>query len=299
MRVRNDFERRVRTIPNTWITLADGVRLAARIWLPEDAETDPVPAILEYIPYRKNDGTALRDAEHAPLVRRPRLRGVRVDMRGSGDSDGLLLDEYLQQEQDDALEVIAWLAAQPWCTRPVGIIGISWGGFNGLQIAAQRPPALTASITVCSTDDRYADDVHYMGGCLLGADMLSWASTMLAYNARPPDPARVGERWRELLARAAGGDAAVRRGVDRRTSAATRSGSTARSARTSAPSRCPVYMVGGWADGYTRRRPAPARRLGGPAQGADRPLGAPVPAVGAPGPAIGFLQECCAGGITG
>src|SRR5919108_309286 len=93
--------------------------------------------------------------------------GVRVDLRGTGDSDGILLDEYLPQERDDALEVIAWLAEQPWCSGAVGMIGISWGGFNGLQVAARRPPALQAVISLCSTVDRYADDVHFMGGCLL------------------------------------------------------------------------------------------------------------------------------------
>jgi hypothetical protein len=189
MRIRTDFERRVRTIANTWITLADGTRLAARIWLPDDAETDPVPAILEYIPYRKDDGTATRDAIMHPWFAGHGYAAVRVDQRGSGDSGGLLLDEYLPQEQDDALEVLEWLAARPWCTGRVGIIGKSWGGFNGLQIAARRPPALGGVISVCSTDDRYATDVHYMGGRLLASDMLPWASTMLAFNARPPDPA--------------------------------------------------------------------------------------------------------------
>ncbi len=122
---------------------------------------------------------------------------VRVDMRGSGDSDGILEDEYLPLEQQDGLAILRWLAAQPWCTGKVGIIGKSWGGFNGLQIAALRPPELSAVISVASTDDRYADDVHYMGGCLLAWDMLPWATTMLAYNARPPDPAVVGDSWRE------------------------------------------------------------------------------------------------------
>jgi pimeloyl-ACP methyl ester carboxylesterase len=121
---------------------------------------------------------------------------VRVDLRGSGDSDGILLDEYLPQEQDDALEVFAWLAEQPWCSGAVGMIGISWGGFNGLQAAARRPPALKAVISMCSTDDRYADDVHYVGGCVLGVDMLQWAATMLTLTAMPPDPVAVGEGWR-------------------------------------------------------------------------------------------------------
>src|SRR3954470_10197801 len=118
-------------------------------------------------------------------------------MRGSGDSDGLLLDEYLPQEQSDAVEVIAWLASQPWCTGAVGMMGISWGGFNALQVAALRPPALKAIITLCSTDDRYADDIHYKGGCLINEN-LGWAATMFAYSSRPPDPLIVGERWREM-----------------------------------------------------------------------------------------------------
>ena len=127
---------------------------------------------------------------------------VRVDMRGSGDSDGMLLDEYLPQEQADAVEVIAWLAAQPWCSGTVGMMGISWGGFNALQVASHRPPALKAIITACSTDDRYADDCHFMGGCLLN-NTIAWASTMFAFGAQPPDPDVVGERWREMWLEAA------------------------------------------------------------------------------------------------
>ena len=122
---------------------------------------------------------------------------MRVDLRGSGDSDGILVDEYLTQEQDDALEVIAWLAEQPWCSGTVGMFGISWGGFDGLQVAARRPPALKAVISMCATDDRYSDDVHYVGGCVLAVDMLPWAATMLTLSAQPPDPAAVGEGWRE------------------------------------------------------------------------------------------------------
>ena len=163
-----DFPRKVREIENTWITMPDGVRLAARIWLPEDADDDPVPAILEYLPYRKRDGTVERDHLTHPYFAGHGYAGVRVDMRGTGDSEGVCLGEYLKQEQDDALAVIEWLAAQPWCSGKVGIIGISWGGFNGLQVAARRPAALAAVVSLCSTDDRYADDIHFMGGCQIG-----------------------------------------------------------------------------------------------------------------------------------
>ena len=196
-RVRTDFPRRVSVVPNVWIPMSDGCRLSARIWLPEDAADDPVPAVMEYVPYRKNDGLVLRDAPIHGYFAGHGYASVRVDTRGSGDSDGIMEDEYLPLEQTDGIEVMKWLAVQPWCTGKVGIIGKSWGGFNGLQIAARSPAELGAVISVASTDDRYADDVHYMGGCLLASNMLQWASVMLAYNARPPDPAVVGEAWRE------------------------------------------------------------------------------------------------------
>ena len=281
----------MKRIANTWITLADGTRLAARIWLPEDAEADPVPAILEYIPYRKDDGTATRDAVMHPWFAGHGYAAVRVDQRGSGDSDGLMLDEYLPQEQDDALEVLAWLAAQPWCTGRVGIIGKSWGGFNGLQIAARRPPELGGVISVCSTDDRYATDVHYMGGCLLGADMLPWASTMLAFNARPPDPAFVGERWRELwLERLEGTPPYAQTWIaHQRRDAFWRHGSVCEDFDAI---QVPVYMVGGWQDAYTDAVFRFLGGYGGQARGLVGPWGHLYPQSGAPGPAIGFLQEC-------
>src|SRR5215471_8732872 len=197
MAVRRKFPRRVNVLRDVFIPMSDGTKLAAQIWLPSDATRHKVPAILEYLPYRKRDGTSERDALTHPYYAGFGYAGVRVDMRGSGDSDGVLLDEYTKQEQDDALEVIEWLAAQPWCSGAVGMIGISWGGFNGLQVASHAPPALKAVVSVCSTDDRYADDVHYVGGALHGEEMLGWAAVMLGYNARPPDPEVVGGAWRE------------------------------------------------------------------------------------------------------
>src|SRR5262245_4173682 len=113
MSIKTDFPYAIQEIENTWIPLSDGCRLAARIWLPVGAEREPVPGILEYIPYRKNDGTALRDSIRHPYFAGHGYACVRVDMRGSGESDGILYDEYLLQEQDDALEVLHWIAAQP------------------------------------------------------------------------------------------------------------------------------------------------------------------------------------------
>src|ERR1700692_4074547 len=147
-----------------WIPLSDGVRLAARIWMPDSADESPVPAILEYIPYRRRDGSRDNDDRTHPYLASYGYVCLRLDIRGTGDSEGVIRDEYLKQEQDDAVEAIAWLAKQSWCNGNVGLMGISWGGFNALQVAPRRPPALKAIMTASSTDDRYADDMHYMGG---------------------------------------------------------------------------------------------------------------------------------------
>ena len=184
-------------IENEWITLPDGRRLSARIWLPERAENSPVPAVLEYLPYRKRDGTAPRDESTYPSFARAGYAGVRVDIAGTGESDGEWDDEYSQQEMDDGLAVIDWITQQPWCNGKLGMMGISWGGFNSLQIAALRPEALKAVIAIGTTVDRYNDDIHYKNGCLLYSNF-SWASVMLCYASRPPDPELVGDRWKDM-----------------------------------------------------------------------------------------------------
>ncbi|HEY7625754.1 MAG TPA: CocE/NonD family hydrolase, partial [Ilumatobacteraceae bacterium] len=162
-----------------------------------DALTYPVPAVFEFLPYRRRDNTSARDESTYPYFARAGYAGVRVDMRGTGDSDGLYDDEYSETELADAEAIIGWIASQPWCNGAVGMMGISWGGFNALQVAARRPPALKAVISIASTVDRYNDDIHYRNGCHLGAH-LNWAATVLGYMARPPDSDVVGDRWREM-----------------------------------------------------------------------------------------------------
>jgi uncharacterized protein len=286
-----DFPHSVRVVENTWITLSDGTRLAAKIWLPEDAEQQPVPGVLEFLPYRKRDGTAARDQLLYPYLAGHGYAGVRVDLRGHGDSEGLPEDEYTPQEQADGAEVIAWIAEQPWCTGAVGMHGISWGGFNSLQIAALRPPALRAIITLCSTDDRYADDVHYKGGLVLGLDMLHWATYMLLANAEPPDPEMVGaDRWRDLwLGRIDASQPLAEIWLEhQRRDAYWKQGSVIEdhSAITAA-----VYAVGGWQDGYTNAIPRLLEGLSCPRKGLIGPWGHHWPQSATPLPAIGFLQE--------
>ncbi len=291
MRVRTNFPHEIEVIEHTWITLSDGTRLAARIWLPVDATENPVPAILEYLPYRLTDGTVERDALQHPVFAGHGYASVRVDMRGSGNSEGIMLDEYLKQEQDDGLEIFQWLADQPWCDGNVGIIGISWGGFNGLQIAARRPPELKAVITLCSTDDRYADDVHYVGGCLNAADQLAWASTMLLYNAKPPLPWIVGESWRETwLERIEQTPPWIEAWMThQRRDAFWQHGSVCEDY---AAIECPVFAVGGWSDGYTNAIMRMLENLSCPRKGLIGPWAHAYPEFATPGPRIGFLQEC-------
>jgi putative CocE/NonD family hydrolase len=289
LRIVDEFPHRVQEIENVWIPMPDGVRLAARVWLPADATTQPVPAILEWIPYRKRDGTRDRDETMHRWFAGHGYAAVRVDLRGTGDSDGILLDEYLEQEQDDAVEAIGWIASQPWCTGAVGMIGKSWGGFAALQVAARRPPALRAVITVCSSDDRYGCDAHYMGGRLL-LENLAWGSLLMAIAAQPPDPAIVGESWR----------ATWRARLDAlqpfpeiwmqhpKRDAYWQHGSVCEDF---SRIECPVFAVGGWADAYTDTVPRLLAGLRGPRRGLVGPWAHVYPHEGVPGPAIGFLQE--------
>lgn len=285
----SSFPHEIHEIENAWIPLADGTRLACRIFLPKDAAEKPVPAILEYIPYRKRDFTALRDQAAHGYFAGHGYAGVRVDIRGSGDSDGILEDEYTPQELDDAVEVIAWLASQEWCNGSVGMMGNSWGGFNALQVAAMRPAALKAIITCCSTDDRYADDMHYSGGCLLN-DNMDWGTMFLALIARPPDPELVGESWRDIWLKRLDDliepishwlRHPLRDEYWRRGSICEDYGDIA----------CAVLAVGGWMDGYSNAIPRLLENLTCPRQGIIGPWAHGYPHLSSPGPQIGFLQE--------
>ena len=289
MKTIDQFPRPVREIENQWIELEDGARLAARIWMPADALSRKVPAILEYIPYRKRDGTVVRDALTHPYFAGHGYACLRVDMRGNGESDGVMLDEYARQEQDDALAVIAWAAAQPWCTGSVGMMGISWGGFNGLQVAARRPPALKAIITLCSTDDRYADDIHFKGGCVINEN-LGWGGTMLAYSSRPPDPVLVGERWRAMWLERLAAEPFLAADWLRhpRRDAYWKHGSVAEDF---AAIEAAVLAIGGWNDAYSNAVPRLLAGLRSPVKAIIGPWAHAYPHFAIPGPQIGFLQE--------
>jgi putative CocE/NonD family hydrolase len=272
-----------------WIPVSDGTRLAARIRRPVSSEEEPVPAVLEYIPYRKRDLTAVRDSVHHPYIAGHGYACVRVDLRGTGESEGVLLDEYLEQEQQDAEDVLAWIADQPWCDGSTGMMGLSWGAFSALQVAARRPPSLRAVVIASFTDDRYADDMHYMGGCLL-SDNLAEAGTMFAYATCPPDPALVGERWRDMWYERLENSRpwALEWLRHQRRDDYWRHASVCEDYQ---GVRCPVLASSGWADGYSNAVTRLLGHLDVPRKGLIGPWSHKFPHLGEPGPAIGYLQE--------
>lgn len=179
------------------VVMADGTRLALTLYLPDAPGDGPFPAVLESLPYRKDDDCFDRDYQTYTYLAERGIAGVRIDIRGTGASTGIIANEYVAQEQRDNLAVMEWLEAQPWCDGNLGMWGISWGGFSALQAAMLRPRQLKAIVAMHATHDRFACDVHYTGGSLHAAEQLDWPGSMVTTNALPPDPDIFGDGWME------------------------------------------------------------------------------------------------------
>ena len=289
MRHIDRFPFEVEEVENFWVPLGDGIRLAGRRWQPKDGTKYPLPAILQYMPYRKRDFTAIRDEIMHRYFAGHGYVSVRVDIRGSGDSDGLMYDEYEQAEIHDGAEVVEWLAAQEWCNGNVGMLGNSWSGFNSLQVAAETPPSLKAIITSCSTDDRYSDDMHYMGGCLL-TDLMDWGTVFFGNFPRPPDPNIVGDRWREMWQkRLENMPLPIETWLNhQRRDDYWKPGSVCEDY---SRIKCAVYACAGWLDGYSNTVARLLANLDSPRLGLIGPWKHAFPHVGSPGPTFNWLQE--------
>ncbi|MEM6823576.1 MAG: CocE/NonD family hydrolase [Pseudomonadota bacterium] len=277
-------------IETVWIPMPDGTKLAARLWLPDGARSNPVPCILEYIPYRRRDRTRMRDEAAHPLLADAGYAAIRVDQRGSGDSDGVMLDEYAEVETNDGVDVIAWIAEQSWCDGNVGMFGKSWGAYNSFQVAARRPPALKAIAPVMGTDDRWLEDIHFYGG-VLASDNFWWGSIMQLYNAMPPDPEIVGadrwrDMWRERLDAMSFWPAQWLQHQTR--DEMWRRGSISVNYE---DIDIPVYFFGGWADLFRDTPFRIAQKLKGPLKVLMGPWAHLYPHEGVPGPRMDFLGE--------
>ncbi len=288
------------TTSDIWITVPDGVRLAATLYLPDEAH-GPQPCLLEALPYRKDDLTASYADSYVTLRDVHRYAVCRLDLRGTGSSGGRATDEYPPSELADLVEVIAWLAAQPWCDGNVGMWGTSYSGFNSLQVACVRPPALRAVCAVYASDDRWTDDVHWRGGALRLVDLVDYCHYMTPMTMLPPVPAVWGEDWRtewrdRLEAQEPWVLTWLREHCD---GAYWRHGSVRTDADGGGYDRiaCPVLLVAGWADGYRnnsfrtvealRAAGVPHRLIAGPWVHAD-------PASAYPGPRIDLTREMVA-----
>ncbi|HMK87559.1 MAG TPA: CocE/NonD family hydrolase [Steroidobacteraceae bacterium] len=279
----------VEVVDNQWIPMQDGVQLSARLWLPVHAAEARVPVVWEYIPYRKRDLYRAHDDAWGQSLAQYGIAYARVDVRGSGDSQGVLLDEYLDQEWRDGVEVIAWLARQPWSNGSVGMRGISWGGINTLQIAALGPPELKAIMPMCCTDTRYTDDAHYIGGAL-GLTGLQWGVQFKAVMAMPPDPAVAGEGWREEWHRRLDATPPIIEQwlSHQRNDAFWRRGSVSTDY---GRIRCPVYLVDGWVDTYVNSVTRILTRVTAPRKALIGPWAHNYPESASPGPSLQWIYE--------
>jgi uncharacterized protein len=174
----------------------DGLTVSVNVFLPSD-RTGPIPAILNTDPYRKDDWSAAWDLSLAAYFAERGYAYCRLDVRGTGSSDGVPLDEYTEAETLDGHDTVEWIAAQPWCTGAIGMWGLSYGGFTSIQVAATRPPHLRAIVPVQATDDRYTDDVHYVGGAMTVSELAQYAVSQVAMNALPALPSAWGDAWRD------------------------------------------------------------------------------------------------------
>jgi uncharacterized protein len=269
------------------VVVRDGVRLSVDVYRPN--REGRFPAVLEHIPYRKDDLRAIEDRSQNVFLANAGLACVRLDVRGTGSSGGLAEDEYTRAEQHDGYDVCEWTARQGWCTGAVASWGVSYGGFTCIQLAALRPPSLRAIAPVYATDDRYTDDMHFDGGALNGSSLPAYPTEMVAMNALPP----LGRRDERF-------DAAWRRRIEdtpawvvpwlreQRDGPYWRNGSLR-------PGygriTCPVLIVAGWRDGYRSAAVRMAEELGASWELLAGPWAHVLPDRGRPGPAYPFLAE--------
>jgi putative CocE/NonD family hydrolase len=191
-------EYEVDVLSDVRIPVRDGLELSANLFLPRHTEAGRHwPAVLNMDPYRKDDWSAGWDLSFGSYLAQRGYAYCRLDVRGTGSSPGVAVDEYTAAETADGYDAVEWLAVQPWCDGAVGMWGLSYGGFTSLQVAALRPPHLRAIVPIQATDDRYTDDVHYVGGAMTVSELAQYAVSQVAMNALPPLPEAWGDDWRE------------------------------------------------------------------------------------------------------
>jgi predicted acyl esterase len=279
----------VRVDRRVFVPMDDGARIALTVYLPDSAGDGPFPTVVESIPYRKDDAFYSTDWPTYAYLARHGFAGVRIDIRGTGASTGIIEDEYTLREMEDTLAVFRWLQDQPWCDGNLGMWGVSWGGFSALQTAMLDPPQLKAIAPVHATHDRFACDVHYTGGSLHAQEQVDWPPSMVLCNALPPDPDIVGDgwfqEWMDRLERTPQWPGIWLRHQQR--DAYWLHGSPCADYSSI---KCPTLLIGGWADGYVDGMLAMSEHLTCPTRTVIGPWGHYRPATGCPSPTFDHLD---------
>ena len=273
-----------------FVLMADGERLSVTLYLPAN---QPAPCILEALPYRKDDMTASWRPEYERFAAEFGLAVARVDVRGTGSSGGLATDEYPIAERSDLTEVIAWLAAQSWCTGNIGMFGTSYGGFNSFQLACERPAHLKAIVPIYATDDRFTDDVHQMGGARKWLDLVDYCHYMAPMNLLPPVPEIWGDTWRaEWLRRVAENEPWLFTWLAHpEDDSYWRQGSVRPDYERI---NIPTMIIAGWADGYRNTSFRTVAAVNAPTRLLAGPWAHAAPISSAPGPRIDHVAEMAA-----
>ena len=281
----------VKLVKNVLIPMRDGLHLAADLYMPADPEgADRWPVVMEYTPYRKDDV----DLAGRPFYLFLPHQGyvvARVDIRGTGASEGVSTDEYTLQEQLDGYDAVEWLAQQPWCDGHVNMMGISYGGFTALQVATHAPPHLTSIIPIDFTDDRYTDDCHYRGGLLrMYYDVAYYGGQMVARNGLPPYPEWSGDAWAEIWEHHLVHDEPyLLKWYRHQTDGEYWRGGSVRDVPERI--RCPAFLIGGWRDGYPNPPLRLFQALDVPCKVLIGPWDHALPDAAIPGPRIDYLHE--------
>ena len=187
---------KTKVLYNVRITMRDGIELSANLFMPiPKTDSEKFPAILEMIPYRKDDWRYVTDHQRMLYFAERGFVCCRLDIRGTGSSQGIAMDEYTAEETQDGYETVEWLAAQNWSNGNVGMWGMSYGGFTSTQVAKLQPPHLKAIIAFYSSDEHYNEDSHYIGGCKTVSEWAQYAVSQVGSNAMPPKAEYVGDQW--------------------------------------------------------------------------------------------------------
>lgn len=279
---------KVKVVKNVMIPMRDKIKIAADLIMP-DAK-GKFPAIIQYHPYRKDDISLTNNDAHYYFAQRGYV-GVRLDVRGTGSSEGYSVLEYSPEEQRDSYDAIEWIGEQDWCNGNVGIWGISYSGQTAMTAAFMNPPHLKAAIPLFFSDDRYLADCHYFGGSLrIPVDWAFYGIWMVGMNAAPPYPELVGGKWHELwMERLEKSEPWLLSWIEHQVQGPFwKSGSVAGKYD---QVQCPVFIIAGWRDGY----PGAGARIYSNLKSNKKLLIGPWmhnrPDTGIPGPRIHFLRE--------